>query len=65
MAMSEAARDELRERNRRRSDCPRCGGRPRDLDEAEITRRADTLEGLRYRQCTGCGHTWSVKGRAR
>jgi formate dehydrogenase maturation protein FdhE len=57
-------RDALRERNARRRNCPRCGNPSvRDLTETEIARRDDTLAGIRYRTCGGCGHTWSLRGR--
>ncbi len=55
-------KDALRERNRRRANCPRCGGQPRELSPEEIARRADTLPGIRYRECTACGNCWAVRG---
>ncbi len=59
--MSDDAKDELRDRNRRRAHCcGKCGASAvRELDEAEKARRPDTFSGLRYRECLSCGNLWS------
>lgn len=57
-------REALRERNRRRAShvCPRCEGTStHELSAAEIARRDDTLDGLRYRTCGACGNTWTLR----
>lgn len=58
-------REAIRESNKRRAySCPSCGSPAiRELTAEEIARRDDTLEGLRYRTCNGCGNTWTIKGR--
>lgn len=62
--MDDTAREAQRERNRRRAShvCPRCeGSATYELTQAQIANRDDTLEGLRYRTCPSCGHTWAIR----
>jgi len=60
--MDDAQRDALRERNRRRGNCPRCGGGRVEHfladDEAHFA-------GIVYARCPACGHEWSTKRRPR
>ncbi len=58
-------REALRERNRRRAyNCPHCGSPSvRELSDQEKQNRADTFAGVRYRECSGCGHVWTVRSR--
>ena len=58
-------KEALRERNRRRGNCPKCGNTMRELTTDEIMRRDDTLAGLRYKQCGACGTTTVIKGRVK
>ncbi len=58
-------RDELRERNRRRANCAKCGGAARELTVAEIKGRDDLFMELRYAACGACGNTWRLRGARR
>lgn len=61
--MDTDAKDAIREANRRRGNCPKCGNaHVRELTAEEKARRDDTFPDLRYRQCPACGHTWRAKG---
>lgn len=54
--------ERLGHQHTRSTPCPQCGSAATyRLTEQEIARREDTLPGLRYVACNGCGHTWRTK----
>lgn len=60
--MDEEAKDALRERNRRRANCSRCGGPCVLKDGADFGPLDDDhFAGITYKVCTACGHEAVVK----
>jgi hypothetical protein len=58
MAMSDEQREALRERNRRRRGCPRCGNaKVRFVWGSEC----GGLDQIVYKLCGGCGHAEATK----
>jgi Zn ribbon nucleic-acid-binding protein len=51
--MDDETREKIRDANRRRRLCPRCGHEPREVDGSQI----GGLPGITYRTCGACG--WS------
>jgi hypothetical protein len=52
MSMSQEERDRLRDRNRARANCRRCGHPVRLVDGEKL----GAFPGINYRVCGGCGH---------
>lgn len=54
--MDESARDALRERNRRRTGCTKCGAMSVEvLDGAQLDSTSH-FAGMKYKCCRACGH---------
>jgi len=58
--MDQDQRDALRERNRRRANCSRCGGHVQYIDGKNLDRIAHFV-GIIYKLCGACGHSEATK----